>query len=61
MRSKLCDSRVKFWNEDRTQSSAIDIGDLEKVHVLRNRNRKGNLGQIDEENENAPAEDGGTP
>ena len=58
---------MKFWNGDRTQSPAIDIGDLEKHISQESVTGAGNLGQI--ESENAPekktgrhrAEDGGTP
>ena len=57
---------MKFWNGDRTQSAAIDIGDLEKHISQESVSGAGNLGQI--ESENAPeenrillAEDGGTP
>ena len=48
-------------NEDRTQSLAIDIGYLEKYMSQETVTGAGNLGQIEEENGNAPAEDGGTP
>ena len=52
---------MTFWNEDRTQSPAIDIGDLEKYMSQETVTGAGNLGQIEQENENVPAEDGGTP
>lgn len=55
-----------FWNEDRTQSPAIDIGDLEKHMSQETVTGAGNLRQIEEENTpeekgNTPADDGGTP
>ena len=57
---------MKFWNEDRTQIPAIDIGDLEKYMSQETVTGAGNLGQIEDENapeENgiALAEDGGRP
>lgn len=57
---------MKFWNEDRTQSPAIDIGDLEKYMSQETETGAGSLVQIEvenapEENGNTLAEDGGTP
>ena len=52
---------MKFWNEDRKQSAAIEIGDLEKYMSQETVTGAGNLGQIEKENGKAPAEDGGTP
>ena len=43
---------MKFWNGDRTQTAAIDIGDLEKHISQESVTGAGNLGQI--EGENAP-------
>ena len=56
---------MKFWNADRTQSPAINIGVLEKYMFQETVTRAGNLGHIEEENApeengNTPAEDGGT-
>ena len=52
---------MKFWNEDRTQSPA-----LEKYMSQETETGAGSLGQIEvenapEENGNTLAEDGGTP
>ena len=57
---------MKFWNEDRTQSPAIDIGDLEKYMSQETATGAGNLDPIEEENApeengNTLAEDRGTP
>ena len=57
---------MKFWNEDRTQSPAIDIGDLEKYMSQKTATGARNLDLKEEENApeengNTPAENGGTP
>ena len=57
---------MKFWNEDRTQIPAIDIGDLEKYMSQETATGAGNVDPIEEENapeENGKtlAENGGTP
>ena len=49
---------MKFWNEDRTQSPAIDIGDMEKYMSQKTATGAGNLGSIKEEK--APEENGNT-
>ena len=49
---------MKFWNEDRTQSPAIDIGDLEKYMSQKTATGAGNLDSIKEEK--APEEHGNT-
>ena len=50
---------MKFWNEDRTQSPAIDIGDLEKYMSQETATGAGKLNPMEEEN--APEENGNTP
>ena len=56
---------MKFWNEDRTQRPAVDIGDLEKYMSKESKTGAGNIDQIQgenapEENEIALAGDGST-
>ena len=51
---------MKFVNEDRTQSPAIDIGDLEKYISQKTATGEGNLRHVQIEEENAPEGNGNT-